>query len=154
MSFFDALRRSLGGESAPKYTAREIEARFTGEDPDSLPIAEETPFDGSAYDRNQWARKLKRVMEGLPDTRPEWEDVVAESKAMGFDPDWVASSLRDGFAMLVRRAVADRVVTESEHRTLDLARDLSGIPDAEAEAILHAVVAEAETFFGESVEGA
>jgi hypothetical protein len=73
---------------------------------------------------------------------------------MDFDPAWVAQCSRDEFALLVRRAVADRVVTEAEHRKLDLARDLIGIPDAEAETILHAIVAEAETFFGGSVEGA
>ena len=56
--------------------------------------------------------------------------------------------------MLVRRAVADRVVTDAEHRKLDQARDMLGIADAEAEAILHDVVSEAETFFGKSVEGA
>ena len=55
--------------------------------------------------------------------------------------------------MLVRRAVADRVVTEAEHRKLDFARDLLGIPDREAESILDTVVAEAETFFGKSIEG-
>ena len=61
---------------------------------------------------------------------------------------------REEFTLLVRRVVADRVVTEAEHRKLDLARDLLEIPDAEAEAILHAVVADAEQFFGGTVEGA
>ena len=54
--------------------------------------------------------------------------------------------------MLIRQAVSDRHVTEEEHRKLDLARDLIGIPEAEAEAILHAIVAEAEAFFGKPVE--
>ncbi len=56
--------------------------------------------------------------------------------------------------MLVRRVVADRVVTEAEHRRLDLARELLDIPDPEAVAILQTVVAEAERFFGGTVEGA
>jgi hypothetical protein len=50
MGFFDALRRSLGGESPPNYTSREIEARLLGVDPDTLPIAEETPFESGVYD--------------------------------------------------------------------------------------------------------
>jgi hypothetical protein len=154
MGFFDALRRVLGGESVPRDTAREIEARSQGVEPDELPLSPETPFESGAYDRAQWAKKLKRVLAELPDSRADWEDVAAEARAMDFDPAWVAQCGRDEFALLVRRAVADRVVTEAEHRKLDLARDLIGIPDAEAEAILHTVVAEAESFFGKAVEGA
>ena len=73
---------------------------------------------------------------------------------MEFDPAWVAKCQRDEFQLLIRCAVSDRRFTETEHRTLDLARDLIGIPEAEAEAALHAVVAEAESFFGKAVEGA
>jgi hypothetical protein len=153
MGFFNALRRSLGGEKAPEYTPREIEARFLGVDPDAMPIAEEVPFESGAYDRAQWSKKLKRVLSELPGSQGEWEDVASEARAMDFDPAWVAQRGREEFAMLVRRAVADRVVTEAEHRKLDLARDLIGIPDAEAVTILNAIVAEAETFFGGTVEG-
>jgi hypothetical protein len=153
MGFFDALRRTLGG-SEPTYTAREIEARFLGVDPDTLPLTPETPFASAEYDRANWAKKLKRILTELPDSKPDWDDLAAEAKAMDFDPAWVAQSERDEFALLVRKAVADRIVTEAEHRKLDLARDLIGIPDAEAEMILQAIVAEAETFFGDKVEGA
>jgi hypothetical protein len=154
MGFLDALRRSLGGESTPLATPREIEAASLGVDPDTLPIADETPFESGAYDRAQWARKLKRVLTELPDSKPDWDDLAAEAHAMDFDPGWVSQSYLDEFRLLVRRAVADRVVTEAEHRNLDLARDLIGIPDAQAVAILHEVVAEAELFFGKTVEGA
>ena len=153
MGFFDALKRALGGSRAPDYTPREIEAIHLGVDPDSLPIADETPFESGAYDRAQWAKKLKRVLNSLPDSRPQWDDVAAEANAMDFDPAWVAQSYRDEFALLVRKAVADRVVTDAEHRKLDLARDLLGIPDAEAESILTTLVSEAESFFGGTVEG-
>ena len=153
MGFFNALRRTLVGEPDPGPKPREVEARFLGVDPDTLPIAEEAPFESGAYDRAQWARKVKRVLGDLPGSRAEWDDVAAEARAMGFEPEWVAQCCRDEFTLLVRRAVADRVVTEAEHRNLDLARDLIGIPDAEAVAILQSVVAEAESFFGGSVEG-
>ena len=154
MGFFDALRRSLAGGPVPEPSSREIEARFPGVDPDTLPIAEAAPFNAGNFDRAQWAKKLKRVVGGLPETRADWDDVAAEARAMGFEPEWVVLRYRDEFAMLVRRAVADRVVTEAEHRKLDLARDLLGIPDDEAVAILNGVVAEAESFFGGTVEGA
>ena len=154
MGFFDALRRTLGGDPGVAQSPRDIEARFLGVDPDTLPITPETPFASAEYDRAQWARKLKRVLDDLPESRPQWQDVAAEANAMDFDPAWVAQCGRDEFALMVRRAVADRVVTEAEHYKLDMARDLIGIPDAEAETILHAIVAEAETFFGGTVEGA
>jgi hypothetical protein len=143
MGFLDALRRSLGGQASADYTPREVEAAFLGVDPDTLPIAEETPFNASNYDRTQWAKKVKRVLEGLPETRGDWDDVVAESKAMGFEADWVALRFRTAFTLLIRRAVADRIVTDAEHRNIDLARDLIGIPEAEAETMLQEVVAEA-----------
>ncbi len=153
MGFFDTLTRVLTGDKSSKYTAREIEAIHLGVDPDDLPIAPEEPFESDNYDREQWARKVKRVLERLPESTPEWAAVVADSKAMDFDPAWVERCIRDEFAMMVRRAVADQVVTESEHRKLDFARNLLGIPDPEAEAILAAVISEAETFFGKTVEG-
>lgn len=154
MGFFDALSRVLGGNKGPQYTSREIEAVHLGVDPDELPIAPEEPFEAGHFDRTRWAKKVKSVLARLPESQPEWADTIAESKAMDFDPAWVDQCIRDEFTMLVRQFVSDRVVTEAEHRKLDFARDLLGIRDAEAEAILHQVVAEAETFFGKSVEGA
>ena len=153
MGFFDALTRVLTGNKNPQYTPREIEAIHLGVDPDELPIAPEEQFEAGEYDRTQWAKKVKRVLERLPESRSEWPDVLAESKAMDFSPAWIKQCVRDEFTLMVRRAVADRVVTEAEHRKLDFARDLLEIPDAEAEGILNSVVAEAETFFGGAVEG-
>ena len=154
MGFFDALSRVLTGSKTTQYTAREIEAAHLGVDADDLPIAPEEQFAAGEFDRTQWAKKVKRILERLPESQGDWADALAESKAMDFEPAWVQRCIRDEFTMLVRRAVADRVVTESEHRKLDLARDLLGIPDGEAESILHAVVSEAENFFGKSIEGA
>lgn len=154
MAFIDALRRALGGESSPRFTPREVEAAFLNVDPDTLPIADETPFESGVYDRAQWAKKLKRILAELPDSKSEWDDLTTEARAMGFDPAWVEQCSVEEFTLMVRRAVADRVVTDAEHRTIDLARDLIGLPDAKAEAILHGVVAEAEKFFGGTVEGA
>ena len=146
MGFFDALRRVAGRPSRDPRARRPARSRpgSWGVDPDDLPIAEETPFDAGEYDRAQWAKKLKRVLDGLPATRPEWDDVAAEARAMGFDPAWVASAAATSSRCWSAGPSPTGVVTEAEHRKLDLARDLIGIPDAEAEAILHSVVAEAE----------
>lgn len=64
----------------------------------------------------------------------------------------MADRQREEFAFLVRHAVADRVVSEEEQRKLDLARKLIGMPEAEAEQILHAIMAEAKAFFGTPVK--
>jgi len=54
---------------------------------------------------------------------------------------------------LVRKIVADRVVTKDEHEKLEQARSLLGITDREAEVIFRTIVAEAEVFFGKHVQG-
>jgi hypothetical protein len=157
MGFFDALRRVVTGDPAErKFDPRQIEARYFDDagEADEAPIAEAAPFESGKYDRAQWAKKLKRVLDELPDSRPQWDDLVAEAKAMGFDPEWVSGRMSEEFLMLLRGVVADRVVSDAEHRKLDLARDLIGIPEAQAVAALNAVVAEAESFFGDKVEGA
>ena len=47
---------------------------------DELALASETPIE-SGYDQTNWLKKLKRVLDDLPDSRPEWDDVVAEARA-------------------------------------------------------------------------
>ena len=156
MGFFDALRRVLAGGQAGADELP-IDRRLgddlgfnevgTGADDHTDRPVEDT----SAFDRRQWERKLKRILDELPGSHGEWGDLMVEAGALGFDPDWVAQRQRAEFALLVRRAVADRAVTEAEHRKLDLARELIGIPEPEAETILHSIVAEAESFYGKPV---
>ena len=126
MGFFDTLRRVLSGDQSPVAPAP------AGLRPVGAAGGDE-PLD---YDRQQWRKKLKRVLEDLPGTRAEWADMMSEARALGFDPGWVRHCQDEEFQLLVRRAVSDRAFTEEEHRKLDLARDLIGIPEAEAEAIL------------------
>ncbi len=106
------------------------------------------------YDRTQWLRKLKHILDELPDSEPRWEQLVREGRAKGFEESWMRHLMLEEFTLLVRRAVADRVFSERERRKLDLARVLVGLDQAQAEAIYASVVKEAETFFGEEVEGA
>jgi hypothetical protein len=148
MGFFDTLRRVLTGEHRipdPKSGAA------PAGDP-SQSQSEATTPGPEIYDRIQWEKKLKRILNELPGSQPEWTGLLTEARALGFEPDWIHDCQVEEFRMLIRQAVADRHVTEEEHRKLDLARDLIGIPEAEADQILHAIMAEAEAFFGGPIE--
>jgi hypothetical protein len=153
MGFFDTLRRVLGGEQRGPEAgtpAKDVTAAWGLEEGGAANPAD---LGAGAYDRANWQKKLKRVLGELPDSEHQWPELMAEAKALKLDPEWVTRCQVEEFMLLIRRAVSDRHFTEAEHRKLDLARDLIGIPEAEAEAALHSVVAEAETFFGKSVEG-
>jgi hypothetical protein len=106
------------------------------------------------FDRVQWRKKLKRILERLPATQAEWQPMLTEARALSFDDEWVTRVQIDEFGLLMRRAVADCHFTEAEHDKIELARTLIGIPEAEAEAMLQVIIKEAETFFGHRVEGA
>jgi hypothetical protein len=147
MGFFDTLRRVLGSE--PRPLDRKVADAWGLDETEERGAA-----DSSIYDRGQWQKKLKRILDELPASRPEWDALVTEARALNLDPAWVTKCQIDEFLLLMRRAVSDGVFSEAEHRKLDLARDLIGIPETEAEAALHSIVSEAETFFGKSVEGA
>jgi hypothetical protein len=163
MGFFETLRRVLSGTDTDTDTSEghRSPGGASSQPHDDLPVgSSDIPADSEAttpgpdiYDRLQWHKKLKRVLDTLPDSRAEWPDLIADARALGFDSEWVLSCQIEEFKMLVRRAVSDRHFTEDEHRKLDLARDLIGLPESKAEAILHAIIAEAEAFFGKPVEG-
>jgi hypothetical protein len=146
MGFLDTLRRVLTGEHRIP-------------DPEAVPAPAGDPSQSEAqtpgpeiYDRIQWEKKLKRILNELPDSKPEWTDLLTEARALGFEPAWIHDCQVEEFRMLIRQAVADRHVTEEEHRKLDLARDLIGLSEAEADTILHAIISEAEAFFGKPVK--
>ncbi|MCA1684739.1 MAG: hypothetical protein LC745_01885 [Planctomycetia bacterium] len=156
MGFYDALKRVLGGGQAGAdewpIDRRLGESWGVNEVGSGADDTTDRPAEGtSAFDRRQWERKLKRVLDKLPGSQGEWDDLMTEAGALGFDPRWVAERRRAEFALLVRRAVSDRVVTDAEHRKLDLARELLGVTEPEAEAVLKEVVGEARAFFGKPV---
>jgi hypothetical protein len=156
MSFFETLGRALGRTSRAQQGDRSRLAEAWGI-VDSAPAeltAASVPAEPQDYDHAQWRKKLKRILDKLPASTPEWETMMTEARAMSFGEDWVVRMQVEEFALLMRRAVADGVVTEEEHRKIDLARTLMGISEADAEALLHTIVTEAETFFGHSIEGA
>jgi hypothetical protein len=156
MGFFDALRRALHRDAGGPAGSELASAwGLTGDGADAGPTkAADLSADASAYDRAQWHKKMKRILGELPASEPEWAELMSEARALNLDPAWATKCQVDEFLLLIRRAVCDRHFTEAEHRKLDLARDLIGIPEAEAEAALRSIVSEAESFFGGSVEGA
>lgn len=143
MGFLDALRG--WGSSHVKTEANKQKAVID-------PRASETLL--TDFDREQWLRKLKRLLANLPGTEAEWVDLHQEAGSLGFPDEWVKSTSIQEFSLLVRKIVADRVVTHDEHHNLELARNSLGIPDEKAEAIFHTIVVEAEAFFGNPVEDA
>ena len=158
MGFLNALRKAIVGDEPVHIDPKVVSAWDLGEEPDLSPTEPEPEPDtavvASQYDRAQWQKRVKRVLDGLPATEGEWPDLIADGKALSLSQDHLDKVMVDEFVLLVRRAVADRHVTEFEHRKLDLARILIGIPEEAAEATLNTVVKEAEIFFGKAVEGA
>ena len=158
MGFLDTLRRVLGADSAETSEAAVppvvMEPGGLTEEwgADAGPTV--PPVPAGQYDRSQWHKKLKRILDELPASKPEWDALMYEARALELDPEWVAQAQREEFLLLVRRVVSDRIVTESEHRKLDLARELLGVSEAQAEAAVGAIVAEAESFFGKPVRDA
>src|SRR4051794_36927674 len=144
MGFFDALRQMMGATPDPAGEGRTRLAEAWGisdtshpEFPDgAAPAADPAemaePPDPIAYDREQWQRKVHRVLDKLPASREEWDVLLAEGQSLGLDPDWMLRVQVEAFTMLVRRVVADRKITAQEHRKLDLARDLIGMSDDDA----------------------
>lgn len=176
MGFFAALGRLLGGAGRPvpaadrdrllrawdlHETAPATAFPDTGgplEEADEEFGVSDGPPPGAAathdYDRRQWHKKLRTILDRLPDSEGQWNDLIADIGALGLDPDWVRDAQRQEFILLVRRAVADRAITPMEHRKLDVARTLVGLQEDEAEALLQQVVTEAEAIFGGAIEGA
>ena len=159
MKFFDSLRRALGQDPAAHVPQTEEAGRrlstawgLDDERNQSAPPAHPEGFaDASLYDRAQWRKKLKHILGELPVSRSRWDELIAEARSMSFDPEWMMQCQVEEFLLLIRRAVSDRRFTEDEHHKIDLARQLIGIPEAEAEAALQTVMAEAEQFFGKPV---
>src|SRR4051794_23961313 len=100
MAFFDSLRRMVGTEQGQPVTAREDRGRLLEawglagggappEFPRHVPAADPAemaaPPKTSAYDVDQWRKKLKRILEKLPASQAEWPTLLAEGRALGLD---------------------------------------------------------------------
>ncbi|QEH33114.1 hypothetical protein OJF2_16110 [Aquisphaera giovannonii] len=156
MGFFNALKRVLtheGRKEADDDATRRIRDLWglDEEEPGASPSAT-VGADASAYDRSQWQKRLQRIVDELPESRPRWADLMQDAHALHLEPAWLHERHLEALALLVRRAVADRVFSEQEHRRIDLARDLMNIPEEEAVKVLHDIVAEAEAVFGAPIK--
>jgi hypothetical protein len=167
MGIFDALNRARSGargaDDARRLAAAwgldEAEvhpAQTSDEDQPAPALSPSAPVEteASAYDRSQWLRKLKRVLDELPDSEAEWEPMETEGKALKLGDSWMRMAAIEEFTLMVRRAVADRVFTRREHEKIEHARRVIGLSEREAEAIVDGVIREAEQFFGGAIEGA
>jgi hypothetical protein len=156
MGFFDTLRRVLSHETHAHVshdTQKRIRNAWGLEEEETPPLAPGPESRGaSAYDRAQWTKRLRRILDELPGSEPQWRELLTDAHALALEPEWITQQEREGFAFLVRAAVSHRKVTEEEHRKIELARKLIDLPEAQAEEILHSIMAEAEAFFGAPVE--
>ncbi len=172
MGFFNALKRLLPHAShagASEESRQRICAAWgleddetgaeTEADSDAAGQAEEGPStveaagtNYSAFDRTQWQKKLRGILDELPASQPRWHELMTEAHALQLQPEWIADRQREEFLFVIRRAVANKVISEDEHQKLELARKLIGMSEAEAETALHSILAEAEAFFGTPVQ--
>ncbi len=164
MGFFNALKHLLPHASharASDESRQRIRAAWgldddasetAGRGDDPALLAPAAGSNASVFDRAQWQKRLRRVLDGLPGTQPQWHDLMTDAHALQLEPEWIADRQREEFAFIIRRAVADKVISEDDHHKLDLARKLIGMSEAKAEAALHAILAEAEAFFGTPVK--
>jgi hypothetical protein len=154
MGFLEALKHALG--TAPLLARPEFFDGPADATDGAMPAASsDAPAQqATRYDRTLLHRKLTRILDELPGSEPQWKALMFDARALELEPDWIGRARLEEFLLPVRRAVADRVVTEPEHRKLDLARRRIGLPGAEAGAALLGIVAEAESFFGAPVREA
>ncbi len=161
MGFLDALRGLFGDGRAREADQRRRLA--TAWDIDEGLVDAEAPADvddntgavvgATGYDQRMWSKKLRHLItEKLPVPEAEWRDFLADAAALGFDNAWVEREQEDAFLMLLRKIVADGVITGAEHHTIELARAQIGYSDARAEALLKRVVREAEALLGRPVQ--
>lgn len=167
MGFFDALRQVLETGRDDRGSRGDPRLAETGGIDDSAhpeyptgrvaaadPAEMAAPPQTTDYDRSRWRRKLSHVLDQLPGSEAQWPDLINEAGALGLDTDFIERGQREEFALMIRRAIADRHFTLQEHAKIERARVLIGLPEPEAEEILRTVVAEAEEFFGGAIKGA
>lgn len=160
MGFLDALKHVFGDTPARDREQREKLAAAWNVDEDlfdAAPAAHDEDAGAiqgaTQYDRRMWSKKLRHLLiEKLPIATAEWHDFLADAHALGFDDAWVAQEQRNAFGDLLRKAVADGVITPDEQHTIDLARRQIGLSDADGERMLKTVLADAERMLGHSVK--
>ena len=152
MSFLETIFGYVRGRRADPAVdesalKRAAEDAWGLDEADRVPI----PVNSSVYDWTQWRKKLQRILDGLPATEPEFEPMMAEARSLGFGDAAVRGAQIEEFTLLIRRAVADCVMTLEERHKLETAQRLLGLSNDEAELISQAVIREAAAFFGNQI---
>ena len=154
MGFLSALRHFLA-DRPPAQDSEEVRGRIRDawgldDEPGSIAPGPDAA-EASAYDRNQWRRKLNHFFVKPPASDAEWADLLSEAKALKLDDAWVAAGMRDEFTMMIRGLVADRRLSEDEQARLEAVRKRIGLGEEEAAELVRSVVADARRFFGADV---
>jgi hypothetical protein len=161
MGFFDVLKGFLssavhhGASHDARARIRDawgLDDESPAAPPESTSISPTADADSaSAYDVEQWRKKLRRIFEDLPSSKSEWPAMMTEARAYNLNDEWIAARLAEEFTLLIRGVVADRLLSEADHERIETARKLIGITESQAETAVQAIVAEAEQFFGGAI---
>jgi hypothetical protein len=152
MRFFEVLRQLLTRDRLAEGSDDD-RAEDSEEDSGSSDESSEST-DPQMYDRARWRKRLQRILDELPGSKPEWPDLLADARDLGLNEDWARECQVDEFLLLARRSVKDRILNDRALKRLECARQLMGLSHDEADSAIRSVVAEAEAFFGKPVEGA
>lgn len=167
MLFIQTLKRLFGGEASGETAAlrdREREAlrKAWNLDADDPVMVEECrrqePDDptGQGYDEHLWRGRLANLCSEIHDRTDLAEQVkilMGEAHNLAIAPQAIFETAQAAFESAIRQVVADRQVTDDEHRQLDDLRDALGLPDVLAADILEKVADEARTVFKSQIEG-
>src|SRR4051812_13604099 len=109
MGFLDALRGWSGGRTGEfKAVERaldestshpEFPRRVPAADPEAMALPPAT----TPYDREQWRRKLKRILASLPQSENEWADLRQEGGALDLGEDYLQKTYREEFTLMIRK---------------------------------------------------
>ena len=95
MGFFNALKRLLPHAShtrASEESRQRIRAAWgldddeintTGKGVDHSPSPTTTVSNASVFDRTQWQKKLRKILDELPGSQPQWHDLMTDAHACG-----------------------------------------------------------------------
>ena len=96
MGFFSALKRLLphashaeaSDESRQRIRAawglddEEVDTDTADRGDDSPPPNAARGTNASAFDRAQWQKKLRRILDELPGSQPQWHDLMTDAHAL------------------------------------------------------------------------
>lgn len=121
------------------------------------PVKEVTDPTGVTYDELMWRKKIARMVIdpaeiGRENFQARLAEIWHESHALGLSPEAIFETARNAFHGAVRHVVADRVITQTEHRYLEMLQDTFGLPGEMAAQITQEVTREAETIFAARIE--